>query len=159
MINSTKTHARSTINLKDKEASPILTTGQDFLHSCLHFFGLQRSLLTIAILVNLSCSDIFASTTGANIERKGDAAMKISKLFHVAKSHTFFQNSRDSSLKVFDARFRFSWPKAGISREKILGGGESRQQVAMFRYGRNFYSSFSCTSQSCRKEGYRGCKK
>ena len=34
---------------------PILTTGHDFLHSCLHFLGLHLSLLTIAILVNLSC--------------------------------------------------------------------------------------------------------
>ena len=31
---------------------PILTTGQDFLHSWRHFFGLHLSLLTIAILVN-----------------------------------------------------------------------------------------------------------
>jgi hypothetical protein len=35
---------------------PMRTTGQDFLHSCLHFFGLQRSLFMIAILVKLSCS-------------------------------------------------------------------------------------------------------
>lgn len=33
---------------------PILTTGHDFLHSCLHFFGLHRSLLTIAIRVRRS---------------------------------------------------------------------------------------------------------
>jgi len=33
---------------------PILTTGQDFLHSCLHFFGLHLSVLTMAILVRLS---------------------------------------------------------------------------------------------------------
>jgi hypothetical protein len=33
---------------------PIRTTGQDFLHSCLHFFGLHLSLLTIAIRVSLS---------------------------------------------------------------------------------------------------------
>ncbi|RIB17175.1 hypothetical protein C2G38_1969161 [Gigaspora rosea] len=33
---------------------PILTTGHDFLHSCLHFLGLHLSELTIAILVNLS---------------------------------------------------------------------------------------------------------
>ncbi len=47
------------MNLMQRTASsPILTTGQDFLHSCLHFLGLQRSALTIAILVNLSCSDI-----------------------------------------------------------------------------------------------------
>ncbi len=36
-------------------SSPIRTTGQDFLHSCRHFFGLHLSLLTMAILVNLSC--------------------------------------------------------------------------------------------------------
>eukprot|EP00051_Salpingoeca_urceolata_P009800 m.119080 g.119080 ORF g.119080 m.119080 type:complete len:60 (+) comp16452_c0_seq6:1772-1951(+) len=33
---------------------PMRTTGQDFLHSCLHFFGLHLSVLTMAILVNLS---------------------------------------------------------------------------------------------------------
>ncbi len=32
----------------------ILTTGQDFLHSCRHFLGLHLSELTMAILVNLS---------------------------------------------------------------------------------------------------------
>lgn len=34
--------------------SPIRTTGQLFLHSCLHFFGLHLSWLTIAIRVFLS---------------------------------------------------------------------------------------------------------
>lgn len=33
---------------------PILTTGHDFLHSCLHLFGLHLSLLTMAIRVSLS---------------------------------------------------------------------------------------------------------
>ena len=35
---------------------PIRTTGQDFLHSWRHFFGLHLSVLTIAILVRASCS-------------------------------------------------------------------------------------------------------
>jgi hypothetical protein len=35
---------------------PILTTGQDFLHSCLHLFGLHLSEFTIAIRVCLSVS-------------------------------------------------------------------------------------------------------
>ena len=35
---------------------PILTTGQDFLHSCLHLLGLHLSVETMAILVNLSVS-------------------------------------------------------------------------------------------------------
>ena len=35
--------------------SPILFTGQDFLHSCRHFFGLHLSLLMMAILVSFSC--------------------------------------------------------------------------------------------------------
>ena len=39
--------------------SPIRTTGHDRLHSCLHFLGLQRSRLTMAILTFLS--DIVAS--------------------------------------------------------------------------------------------------
>ena len=30
---------------------PVRTTGQDFLHSCRHFFGLHLSLLTMAILL------------------------------------------------------------------------------------------------------------
>ena len=38
------------------QSFPILTTGHDFLHSCLHLFGLHLSALTIAILVNLSVS-------------------------------------------------------------------------------------------------------
>lgn len=33
---------------------PILTTGQDFLHSCLHFLGLHLSELTMAIRVRSS---------------------------------------------------------------------------------------------------------
>lgn len=37
---------------------PIRTTGQDFLHSCLHLFGLHLSELTIAIRVNLSVSSV-----------------------------------------------------------------------------------------------------
>ena len=33
---------------------PIFTTGQDFLHSCLHFFGLHRSAFTMATRVSFS---------------------------------------------------------------------------------------------------------
>lgn len=33
------------------QSLPVRTTGQDFLHSCLHFFGLHLSLLTMAILL------------------------------------------------------------------------------------------------------------
>lgn len=36
------------------EYRPVFTTGQLFLHSWRHFFGLQRSELTIAIRVNRS---------------------------------------------------------------------------------------------------------
>ena len=32
------------------QSLPVLTTGQDFLHSCRHFFGLHLSLLTMAML-------------------------------------------------------------------------------------------------------------
>lgn len=35
-----------------KSSAPVFTTGQLFLHSCRHFFGLHLSELTIAILVN-----------------------------------------------------------------------------------------------------------
>ena len=35
---------------------PIRTTGQDFLHSCLHLLGLHLSVETMAILVSLSVS-------------------------------------------------------------------------------------------------------
>jgi hypothetical protein len=38
------------------QSLPILTTGQDFLHSCRHRLGLHLSELTIAILVSLSVS-------------------------------------------------------------------------------------------------------
>jgi hypothetical protein len=46
-----------------KSALPILTTGQLFLHSCLHFFGLHLSALTMAIRVSLSA--IFAAAPPA----------------------------------------------------------------------------------------------
>ncbi|PWN53934.1 hypothetical protein IE53DRAFT_309315 [Violaceomyces palustris] len=36
------------------QSLPILTTGQDFLHSCRHFFGLHLSELTMAIRVSFS---------------------------------------------------------------------------------------------------------
>jgi len=42
---------------------PILTTGQDRLHSCLHRFGLHLSLLTMAIRVSLSCVAIASEAT------------------------------------------------------------------------------------------------
>merc|ERR1719473_895599 len=35
--------------LASTQSFPVRTTGQNFLHSCLHFFGLQRSELTMAI--------------------------------------------------------------------------------------------------------------
>ena len=38
------------------QSFPILTTGQDFLHSCLHLLGLHLSVETIAILVSLLAS-------------------------------------------------------------------------------------------------------
>jgi hypothetical protein len=36
------------------QSRPLRTTGQDFLHSCLHFFGLHLSVLMIAMRVSLS---------------------------------------------------------------------------------------------------------
>ena len=50
------------------ERLPILTTGQDFLHSCLHFFGLHLSVLTMAILVN---SDILGVGGGEGRKKGG----------------------------------------------------------------------------------------
>ncbi|PKC09049.1 hypothetical protein RhiirA5_290324, partial [Rhizophagus irregularis] len=51
-------HSSSEIKGKDFKIQikclPILTTGHDFLHSCLHFFGLHLSELTMAILVCFS---------------------------------------------------------------------------------------------------------
>ena len=38
------------------QSFPILTTGQDFLHSCRHLLGLHLSVDTIAILVSFDCS-------------------------------------------------------------------------------------------------------
>jgi len=38
------------------QSLPVRTTGHDFLHSCLHFFGLHLSLLTMAILYYKSFS-------------------------------------------------------------------------------------------------------
>lgn len=48
-----KVHIKTSIHI------PIRTTGQDFLHSCLHLFGLHLSVLTIAIRVSLSCVSWF----------------------------------------------------------------------------------------------------
>ena len=44
---------------------PILTTGHDRLHSCLHRFGLHLSLLTMAIRVSLSCVAIAGEATAS----------------------------------------------------------------------------------------------
>jgi hypothetical protein len=58
---------------------PTFTTGHDFLHSCLHFFGLHLSSLTIAIRVNVSSGSSFflafgailAATTGGTLRVAG----------------------------------------------------------------------------------------
>jgi hypothetical protein len=44
------------------QSLPCLTTGQDFLHSCRHFLGLQRSELTIAMRVR--CSSALSRLSG-----------------------------------------------------------------------------------------------
>jgi len=46
------------------QSRPLLTTGQDFLHSCRHFLGLHLSVLMIAIRVSLS--DILANSAGGS---------------------------------------------------------------------------------------------
>jgi hypothetical protein len=44
------------LGVTSMQSFPILTTGQDFLHSCRHLLGLHLSELTMAIRVNLSVS-------------------------------------------------------------------------------------------------------
>jgi len=39
------------------QSLPVLTTGQDFLHSCRHFLGLHLSELTMAILESVVLAD------------------------------------------------------------------------------------------------------
>jgi hypothetical protein len=53
-------HASPARALRDD--APTLTTGQDFLHSCLHFLGLQRSALTSAMRVSFSSCAAVSST-------------------------------------------------------------------------------------------------
>ncbi|KAI9336789.1 hypothetical protein BDR26DRAFT_864609 [Obelidium mucronatum] len=52
--NSSERNAIFEFTATSIQSFPILTTGQPFLHSCLHFFGLHLSALTMAIRVSLS---------------------------------------------------------------------------------------------------------
>lgn len=40
------------------QSFPVRTTGQDFLHSCLHFLGLHLSVSTMAILATSAHRDV-----------------------------------------------------------------------------------------------------
>lgn len=55
MHNSSLIAARFDSGTTSMHNLPIRTTGQVFLHSCLHRFGLHLSVLTIAIRVNADC--------------------------------------------------------------------------------------------------------
>lgn len=56
MHSSSDSEAILDSGLTSMHSLPIRTTGQDFLHSCLHRFGLHLSSLTMAIRVCLSVS-------------------------------------------------------------------------------------------------------
>lgn len=58
MHNSSDMEAILLFGVTSIQSFPILTTGQDLLHSCLHRFGLHLSELTIAIRVSRSVSSI-----------------------------------------------------------------------------------------------------
>jgi hypothetical protein len=58
MHNSSEIDASLLFGITSIHNLPMRTTGQDFLHSCLHRFGLHLSLFTIAIRVNLSVSSV-----------------------------------------------------------------------------------------------------
>lgn len=60
---------------------PILTTGHDFLHSCLHLFGLHLSLLTMAIRVSLSVGAVDLSF----LDLDDICKVMILYIFHVLK--------------------------------------------------------------------------
>lgn len=64
---------------------PILTTGQDFLHSWRHFFGLHRSLLTMAILVSLSC--VLAAMVGTRAPRPSSATSPAAEVMAQVSTH------------------------------------------------------------------------
>jgi hypothetical protein len=49
------------------QSFPTELTGQYFLHSCLHFFGLHLSALMIAILSDPSAASIFLKISGLAI--------------------------------------------------------------------------------------------
>lgn len=58
MHNSSDIAAILLFGVTSIQSFPIRTTGQDFLHSCLHLLGLHLSALTIAIRVSLSVSSV-----------------------------------------------------------------------------------------------------
>ena len=58
MHNSSEIDAILLFGVTSIQSFPILTTGQDRLHSCLHLLGLHLSELTMAMRVNLSVSSI-----------------------------------------------------------------------------------------------------
>ncbi|KAI8437553.1 hypothetical protein MSG28_011851 [Choristoneura fumiferana] len=58
MHSSSEMVAILSLGVTSMQSLPILTTGQLFLHSCLHRFGLQRSAFTIAIRELASKSNI-----------------------------------------------------------------------------------------------------
>lgn len=58
MHNSSEIEAILLLGVTSMQSLPIRTTGQDFLHSCLHLLGLHLSSLTMAIRVNLSVSSV-----------------------------------------------------------------------------------------------------
>lgn len=56
--NSSEIEAIFVLGVTSIHSFPILTTGQDFLHSCRHLFGLHLSVFTIAILVKRLVSSV-----------------------------------------------------------------------------------------------------
>ena len=59
MQSGSEMNASLLLGLTSMQSFPSLTTGQDFLHSCRHFFGLHFSALTMAILVSAASPSSF----------------------------------------------------------------------------------------------------
>lgn len=82
MHSSSEMVAILSFGVTSMQSFPIRTTGQLFLHSCLHLFGLQRSAFTIAIRVSLSVSSLcLCRDITVNTENKLCISKEIRKKF------------------------------------------------------------------------------
>ena len=83
MHNSSEMKAILSFGVTSMQSLPIRTTGQDFLHSCRHLFGLHLSLFTIAIRVSpcVSSFSFLLSLGGIFSSKNQNAALTVYTCF------------------------------------------------------------------------------